>query len=351
MKAKKRKPNIAVVVTLIMLAVSIVTVSLISFAAYTNSLRAQRTVAAYDSLSDYFSSNYLLQEASENPNTNVKIVYVSSETSNPTIVFSVCNYPQGRQTMPFYEDIQYTLSVKYMKKIGDAYYDTGIDQAYIMGLDPDDDNDYTVTVSPTALSQPAVMTLSAASTGEKTWPTSGDHPLLEKDAPNSDTYLLEFNKNFVQPYANLYVKVTATPDDTRLNPICCIFDPQLRAEGEQNAWDGYFTDAGYTAPGQLPAPADYDGFNYRITGAGTGSVSLTWNTDQVDLSYVSLRDLSTISGSTVTTDSANHTKTITFNVNSSIADSYDLQFYKASGFSAASWDAMDNYVEFVYTGS
>ena len=82
--------------------VLIVVTGAVSDAIFTSSLNAQRTIAAYDTEGERFSSNYLLKGDSKD---NVRTAYTTNVALPVTAVVTVCNYPQGRQTLTFDENI------------------------------------------------------------------------------------------------------------------------------------------------------------------------------------------------------------------------------------------------------
>ncbi|MBR5044208.1 MAG: hypothetical protein IKX66_02565, partial [Clostridia bacterium] len=83
--------RIAVVCLLLSLLVSS---GIFTYAKFTNSLQAQRTVAAYDPLGELFSSNYL--QAGQG--VNARTVSVAADDEIPMAIVTVCNYEQGWQT-------------------------------------------------------------------------------------------------------------------------------------------------------------------------------------------------------------------------------------------------------------
>ena len=64
--------------------------------AYTNSQRAQRTIAVYDAGGDRFSSNYL---NAGNSRDNVRTLLVDSASDLPSTVVTVCNFPQSNHNL------------------------------------------------------------------------------------------------------------------------------------------------------------------------------------------------------------------------------------------------------------
>ena len=273
-----------------------------SYAVFTNSMHAQRTIAAYDAVGDRFSSNYLA--AGNNSRDNVRTIYVTDNSHSPTAVVSVCNYDQGKQTRPNDTTISYTVTARLVKRVGENY--EPINAAYLTseGLTA-----YTITVSDD--STDVVLGTALQSTSFSGTLTGG--------VADSDVYTVTFTTNFaVATPPNLYLEMVVVPTDpgTQLPQLCGIIATGLRAAGASTSWAGSFSDS------TDDAPSAYDGYNYVIEGTGTGTFTLKWNNTKVALSYESIRMLNCA----VTT--VGNISTIAFAVNSSTVDRYDLQFYR-----------------------
>ena len=114
---------------------------------------------------------------------------------------------------------------------------------------------------------------------------------------------------------DLYLELIATPN-VDLPRLCGVIKADRRSQGANNRWQGEFTDDTASSPGT------YDGFNYRISGVGSGSFTIRWDGTKVALSALSLIQLTSIDGAVQDGNS------ITFPVNSDEVNRYDLQFYK-----------------------
>ena len=305
----KRNKNIAVpilVLSIIMIA-SLIAVLFATgtFAAYTNSRYAQRTLAVVEGQGKRFSSNCLEKGYSKE---NVQTSYVHSSSEPPSKIITVCNYERGNPSKPYDGIITYSITAKFVKyDAGDSRRYIPVDAAYIsdQGL--------------TAYS--ATLTYSGAGGGSitlqgSTVSDSLTGKTLESESPIrgvSDVYTLNFSTNFVLAQPNLYVEITVHPENADLNDICGVFKTGLKAPGVVNDWTGAFN---YNP---AKSPSDYDGYTYRVSGVGSGTVTITWDDTVVTLSDESFNK---ISGATKLGSS------ITFNVNSEILDLYDLNFYK-----------------------
>ena len=285
-------------------------------AIFTSVRNAQRTIAAYDTEGDRFSSNYLLKG---NLRDNVRTAYTTNSSLPVYTVVTVCNYQQGRQTLPYENPITYTLTarlVKYDEATTEKY--VPVDAAYISGQSL---TDYTVTVTDgTTTHTIGNTTLSDTFSATLTGGTA-----------DSMAYTVSFSSNFAQNRPNLYLELTAVPTTAMLPSITGVFKPELRAAGATDYWTGSFRDD------TSVAPSLYDGYNYQITGVGSGMATVTWDGTKVTLSDVSKDLLLSISGASQSGNS------ITFPVDSDDESRYDLQFYKKN-ITAETWVQMANQV-------
>lgn len=286
----------------------------VSFALFTSSLQAQRTIAAYDTEGDRFSSNYLLDRVTKD---NVRTVFTTSLLSPASTVVTVCNYPQGHQTLTHPDDMSYTVTarlVRFDDSTETKYFP--VDAAYIAseGL-----TDYTVTITDdTTTYTLGSTTLSAVFSGT-----------LISGGAQSDPFTFSFSTGFAADKPNLYLEIVAEPNNNTLPTLRGVFIPDLRAQGAADYWTGSFRDDSSLAP------SAYDGFNYLVSGTGNGTVTLTWDDTKVILSDLSRSMLLSIAGASQTGSS------ITFPVDSDIEARYDLQFYKVS-ITSETWVQMNS---------
>ncbi len=288
----------------------------IIYGAYTHSLNAQRTIAPYESVDgDRFSSNYLLRVADSKE--NIKTIFVTDGSQAPTAVVTICNYIQGKQNKPNENDVAYTLSAKFV------YID---DDGKVQ--DAASASTYSVTITK-EVEPPISVTLNNSHLATNESDIFGG--TLTRNAAYSDTYIIAFSTNFAPDRTNLYLELTATWQDITLKGL---FNADVRVQGASNAWSGSFNDDRSTPP------SAYDGFNYLVSGIGSGRVTITWNSSLVTISYESLVTLLDIAGTTTTSNS------VSFNVDSDVVGRYEIQFYKVDTISQT-WDAMNSSV--VYT--
>ena len=118
---------------------------------------------------------------------------------------------------------------------------------------------------------------------------------------------------------------------TLLTALRGILKPEIRMAGASSSWAGSFQDS------TANAPATYDGFNYRVSGVGSGNFTLRWDSSRVGISAVSLMTLLDIEGATMVGSS------ISFPVDDAVESLYDLQFYKIN-ITSETWSDMTSSV-------
>lgn len=291
----------------------------ISFAIFTGSAFTQRTIGAYDAYGDNFTSNYLKRG---NAGENIIHAYTTDPSFGASAYITVCNYPQGNQTRYSKIDIEYTLKAELV------YYDEDEPSADKYKK-VTSSTGYTVTIGSMVLGNGVL---------EATTPSSG-YVTLEGRKASISTYHVVFSSSFnTEPFPNLYLRLTATPRGDSLPTITGIIKPSMKAQGASNNWNGTFRDS---TSNSVDA---YDGFNYIISGVGSGTFTLSWDSTKVGLSYVSQKMLLDISGASKTGDS------ITFSVDSDVEDRYEIQFYRVNT-TGAVWSTEDGLVYITVSGN
>lgn len=341
----------------------------ITYAAYTYSQHAQRGIAPYET-GEMFSSNQLRKGSASNNIINVHIP--SLVGADPTTIITVCNYPQGKQTLINNVNIEYSISIAFIKFDGENYtscngkakfreatnseiedeskikYEAsnGVATRYTTGnhgtlyvMDASGANEFAVFTAsitgPNNTSASISGTTVSASIPANTNDANATFPFLTKDVASADVYTLSLSKSFAED-ENMYVLVTATPkgEDSAAS-LSGLFNATLRIESAENLWTGSFFESGETLPSK------YDGYNYIITGFGQGTCTITWDKTQVEISYVSIQEIMSINGASyVEGESIN---TLTFAVDSNQKSRYELQFYKIK-INTDTWDYMSSNV-------
>ena len=293
-----------------------------SYAAYTNSRHAQRTIAVYDKFSEPFSSNYLMKGYSRD---NVRTLYVTDLSLGPNALLTVSNYAQGIQTNPCQTVINYVLSARLVR------YDPSTVEKYVPVT-----AQYISDNSLGAFTATIIKGATSVTLGGSTVEYNGFAGTLTANVISSDSYSIHLSNHFVNQPDTLFLEVTATPQGGTFSPITGIFKGDLKAQDASNRWTGAFSDT------KLSLPNTYDGFNYIVTGTGSGVCTITWNTAKVVLSEESYITLMDITGATSSSGS------ITFPVDSNDVMRYDLQFYKVNITSETWFDMEDSVVTFTF---
>ncbi len=294
--------------TVLLLVSLLVSSGIYAIAKFTNSLQAQRTVAAYDTLGERFSSNYL----QKGTGFNVRSVTVASDSETPLAIVTVCNYEQGRQMYVNPLDVPYALTMRLVR------YDPV--QGRYVAATAGDVGGYGISVEKGGTT--------VVFNGEKLSDSTTFSATLPSSSATTDAYTVIFT-----PYQNeIFLEITATPDpSTHLSSLHAILKAAIRMAGASSSWEGSFMDS------TANAPASYDGFNYRVSGVGSGRFTLRWDPAKVGISAVSLLALLDIEGATQVGNS------ISFPVDAGVEALYDVQFYKVN-ITNETWSDMTNSV-------
>ena len=304
-KGDTRRFAVMRVAILLLILSLLVTSGILTYAKFTNSLYAQRTVAAYDAVGERFSSNYLVAGG------GVRTVSVASAQETPTAIVTVCNYEQGKQMYPNTLDIDYTVTLELVKLSGVSYV-------------------------PATAGEVGAHQITVSHGGQTVYLNSGNlsddetfsGTLYADNGATSDAYTVSF-----EPYQNqIFLRMTVVPDENlALSNLIGVLKSEIKMAGASSSWTGSFQDATGNAP------SSYDGFNYRVNGVGSGTFTLRWDATKVGLSDMSRMTLLSIPGATQDGSS------ITFPVDAEDVNLYDLQFYKIN-ITSETWDVMTSSV-------
>lgn len=284
-------------------------------AAYTSVSSVKRVVSTQKGAGMLFSSNYLTIDENDLP----RMITFSSMETSPCVTVNVCNYPQ---TMIKHndKDITYTMTVELVDSNGNAVTSADYSVEY---------NGEKKTFESNSKIEFSLLKLMA-------------------DDFNKHEFVLTFDKSQLTK-SDIYMKVTATPtNQAELKPLSAKLGVIYINDNTSATWTGTFID-------NATSPKDLDGFNYRLSGSGEGTVTLTWNTNYVDISpwFKNTYKL------TISKDSSG-IATATLKVNSAEKNQYDIQFYRTNGINANEvWSdngahikvGTDDYVSMTFTQS
>ncbi|MBO4692773.1 MAG: hypothetical protein J5659_00050 [Clostridia bacterium] len=329
-----QKRLIIAIVGLALIAAIISGVAL--FAEYIKSSRAKRVIASYGDEGSLFSSNYLVMNSNTAVNVYKRIFYTESGDSPVSGGVTVCNYAQGNPTRVYESDIEYVLTAR-LVMLGES---AGM---YVKNnATAGDVGAHTVRIK---LKDSGTVTLSSSNLSH----TFAASTLSHRSAV-TDICDLEFDSGFKDAGSLcLYLCATPTGSQAGVHTLDAVFTVALNTGEARNVWEGEFNEKTNTG---VPAQPYYDGFNYMITGMGSGNCTLSWNNQKLQISQVFLSE----HGLTPTV--AGNQSSVTFPVDSDIVNRYDVQFYYAdSSVTFSSWSELtgtsssDGYVKLVYVES
>ncbi len=164
-----------------------------------------------------------------------------------------------------------------------------------------------------SISGEALITLGSStakgSTSEELVPDS-------ESGGTSNSYRLVIPKEATD--SGIYIKVTAEPSDGYSDipdSIGGVFFVQTQNINMETGWVGYINDS------KTVTPSEYDAFNFRITGSGTATKVLKWNSTYVQPNKQQLSELFNV---TLTADMSQISISFPLADNGSL---YDIQFY------------------------
>ena len=276
-------------------------------AAYTSISSVKRVVSTQKGVGNLFSSNYLTE--TNNGSAPLRNVTFSSEDADPIVTVSICNFPQTRVKYND-KDITYTLTVTLVDSNGKEIDDAEFDK-------------YSVTFG-----------------GETTKFSSDGKSITYQDKVLStggfsyDDFILNFDKSQLTS-SNVFMKLVAEPTDPSDLPTLSAIIGVSYVKPYSASWMGQFTD-------NTANPSDLDGFNYRLSGSGAGTITLSWDTKYIEISKWFLEENSSI----LTYDKSSlSVASIELKVDSSKQNQYDIQFYrKQAPDQSESWSGKNNVV-------
>lgn len=299
-----------------------------AYADYVRSSRTLRVIAAYGEQRNPFSSNYLRPALTteENPKT----IHIDDE-GGASETITIGNHPQSSNSVSEV-DISYQIS------------------ATLLVYDLNTSSYRTATAADFNLTNATSLVLKFNGSTEHTFIGGGSlNATFTSSSKSLARYILtDHTLTVVSSGAlascqcgALAIDIVADPGNAPGAPDVLRGRLQLSLPqgAKETAWSGAFEwDAG-TAIG------DYDGYNYAIksNGAGEGTYTLTWDSDQLELNRAFLEFyLKKQFGDDFTATASS----VTFLVDPDYVARYDLQFFPAGNYTPASKDEVDALVTF-----
>ena len=213
-----------------------------SFAAYTSFNSVKRVVSTERRSDTMFGSNYLTLLNLTDNNYSIRRITLSEEDDKNTFTVKVCNYAWGDEFLYNTKDITYTV------------------QANLIAMDGGK--------LPESITKIRINDTTFNANGECTL-TSQD---LKAGKARENTYRFELpaelkNKIEIQIVVEPVSESVEAVNSQKLAAVISFADYE-----SVKSWTGHFLDS--QANGRTPA--DYDAFNYEISGNGAGTVTMTW---------------------------------------------------------------------------
>lgn len=213
-----------------------------SFAAYTSFNSVKRVVSTERRSDTMFGSNYLTLLNLTDNNYSIRRITLSEEGDKNTFTVKVCNYAWGDKSLYNTKDIMYTVQAKLIAMDGGNL--------------------------PESITNISINAIPFNANGECTL-TSQD---LKAGKARENTYRFELpaelkNKIEIQIVVKPTIESEEAVNSQKLAAVISFADYE-----SVKSWTGHFLDS--QANGRTPA--DYDAFNYEISGNGAGTVTMTW---------------------------------------------------------------------------
>lgn len=212
-----------------------------SFAAYTSFNSVKRVVSTERRSDTMFGSNYLTLLNLTDNNYSIRRITLSEEADKNTFTVKVCNYAWGDESLYNTKDITYTVQAKLIAMDGGNLPES-IAQIKINGTEFNANGECKLT-----------------------------NQELKTGKAGENTYRFELpaelkNKIEIQIVVEPVSESVEAVNSQKLAAVISFADYE-----SVKSWTGHFLDS---QTGRIPA--DYDAFNYEISGNGAGTVTMTW---------------------------------------------------------------------------
>lgn len=213
-----------------------------SFAAYTSFNSVKRVVSTDRRSDTMFGSNYLTLLNLTDNNYSIRRITLSEEGDKNTFTVKVCNYAWGDKSLYNTKDIMYTVQANLIAMDG--------------GKLPENITNIRINAIPFNANGKCELTKQELKTGKA----------------KENTYIFELpaelkNKIEIQIVVEPVSESVEAVNSQKLAAVISFADYE-----SVKSWTGHFLDS--QANGRTPA--DYDAFNYEISGNGAGTVTMTW---------------------------------------------------------------------------
>lgn len=213
-----------------------------SFAAYTSFNSVKRVVSTERRSDTMFGSNYLTLLNLTDNNYSIRRITLSEETGKDTFTVKVCNYAWGDESLYNTKDITYTV------------------KANLIAMDGGN--------LPESITKIKINDTTRFNANGECELTNQE---LTAGKARENTYIFELpaelkNKIEIQIVAKPTDESAEAVNSQKLAAVISFADYE-----SVKSWTGHFLDS---QTGRTPA--DYDAFNYEISGNGAGTVTMIW---------------------------------------------------------------------------
>ncbi|MBR4237776.1 hypothetical protein IKQ02_05040 [bacterium] len=326
---KRRK---LIVISLMSSIVLILTIaSIVVFAVYTKSSRTKRVISSTKDNGMLFSSNYLSPTV-ENA-YNKKTITTPADDVSASINLTVCNYAQENRGEYHETNITYTLSFKLMYKTSETTFRDAVQG---------DLTSESVTVKLVGTN----TTYTLNSSNLSVTPSSGDfyERVLTGGISSTDTYTITFSTDFNDEDSRICLFLIATPvgNYQDIKSMDVVLHVKVRSEEAKTSWTG--------ALNETKAPSYLDGFNYVVSGNGSGTIILSWDPTKLTINQFFVLDMIPSSG-TIKSGSVDDSEEkvnddwlyVRFDVDSSEVSRYEIQFFRIN--SSVEFETLDDVLD------
>ena len=301
----------------------IISLTYSALAEFTKSEKAKRVVAAYASAGQSFASDILKQERYHIKTLfvdqdDVELIDGGSDAVTVSTVVSIFNYVQGNPNSYYGKDITYQLSGRLVTR---EEVDNNGDLEIVV-------TEYTGAFRNSVLINGVPVYNNGSNYSESFTLTGGDVDI--------DEFTITFPGQMLRAEDRLYLELIAvpTPKNNEIkNDLYVYIDIAEKPEAVHTGWNIECTDSGTFS--------DYFGYNWRLSGIGQDTLTLTWDPYTVYLSQACLKyyknQLETGHESDINDSDIANGKLIIV-VDSDVLNSYDLQFFPVVGSAADDWE-------------
>ncbi len=320
---KLKKHWITVWLVAAVLAVSVFVV----IASYTGIYSVKRVVSTKASAGVLFSSNSMQSySGSVIPSRHIT---TSQSTGSYTYNLTVCDFAQSDPLTRYVSEsgLSYDLTAQLCVKINGSFYPVN-DTANVSDAVRNDakDKDYSIQFvsdgGTNVASDNEVKKLSQGN--EVSFPSQVIKPQVTGNSiPNgTNKYAITFDGYELgdnQQY-EYYIKLTAHPtngDNSLQNIACYLYLTKMVVT--DSAWEGRIQDNG--------SLADRDAYNYILEGSGSGTITVRWNSNYIDVSEIFIAQ----NGLNVVTEQPDQNSNVWKHFDLPVSDAvgrYEIQLYK-----------------------